>query len=57
MPGIGRQSAERIIAETSIVMEPFRLADAFASRAGLVPENARKKANKPDQKRCPCCYS
>ena len=48
MPGIGRQSAERIIAETGIVMEQFRSADAFASWAGLVPgchESAGKKAN------------
>lgn len=46
IPGIGLQSAQRIIAETGIVMEQFRSADAFASWAGLVPgcnESAGKK--------------
>lgn len=38
IPGIGLQSAQRIIAETGIVMEQFRSADAFASWVGLVPE-------------------
>ncbi len=45
IPGIGLQSAQRIIAETDIVMEQFRSADVFASRVGLVPkcnESARK---------------
>ena len=37
IPGIGLQSAQRIIAETGIIMEQFRSADAFASWAGLVP--------------------
>jgi transposase len=36
-PGVGRRSAEHIIAETGIVMTQFRSADAFASWAGLVP--------------------
>lgn len=46
IPGIGLQSAQRIIAETGIVMEQFRNADAFASWVGLVPqcnESAGKK--------------
>ena len=46
IPGIGLQSAQRIIAETGIVMKQFRSADAFASWAGLVPgcnESAGKK--------------
>jgi transposase len=38
MPGIGLQSAQRIIAETGIIMEQFRNADHFCSWAGLVPE-------------------
>jgi transposase len=38
IPGVGRRSAERIIAETGIVMTQFRSAAAFASWAGLVPE-------------------
>lgn len=44
--GIGRRSAERIIAETGIEMKQFRNADHFASWAGLVPgcnESAGKK--------------
>lgn len=46
IPGIGRRSAERIIAETGIVMSQFYSADHFASWAGLVPgcnESAGKK--------------
>lgn len=46
IPGIGRRSAERILAETGIKMEQFRNADHFASWAGLVPgcnESAGKK--------------
>ena len=46
IPGIGRRSAERIIAETGIEMKQFRNADHFASWAGLVPgcnESAGKK--------------
>ncbi len=46
IPGIGRRSAERIIAETGIVMTQFRNADHFASWIGLVPgcnESAGKK--------------
>lgn len=38
IPGIGRQSAERILAETGINMEQFKNADHFSSWAGLVPE-------------------
>ena len=48
IPGIGRRSAERILAETGVVMEQFRNADHFASWAGLVPgcnESAGKKKN------------
>ena len=37
IPGIGRRSAERIIAETGIEMKQFRNADHFASWAGVVP--------------------
>ena len=46
IPGIGRRSAERIIAETGIEMKQFHNADHFASWAGLVPgcnESAGKK--------------
>ena len=46
IPGIGRRSAERIIAETGVVMSQFYSADHFASWAGLVPgcnESAGKK--------------
>ena len=46
IPGIGRRSAERILAETGVVMEQFHNADHFASWAGLVPgcnESAGKK--------------
>lgn len=46
IPGIGRRSAERILAETGTAMEAFRNADHFASWAGLVPgcnESAGKK--------------
>lgn len=46
IPGIGRRSAERIIAETGIEMKQFRNADHFASWAGLVSgcnESAGKK--------------
>ena len=48
IPGIGRRSAERIIAESGVVMTQFRNVDHFASWAGLVPgcnESARKKKN------------
>ncbi|RFZ76528.1 IS110 family transposase [Lacrimispora amygdalina] len=38
IPGIGLQSAQRIIAEAGIAMEQFRSADHFSSWAGLVPE-------------------
>ena len=38
IPGIGRRSAERIIAETGIDMGQFKSAAHFASWAGLVPE-------------------
>lgn len=46
IPGIGKRSAERILAETGIDMMHFRNADHFASWAGLVPgcnESAGKK--------------
>ena len=46
IPGIARRSAERIIAETGVVMTQFHNADHFASWAGLVPgcnESAGKK--------------
>lgn len=46
IPGIGRRSAERIIAETGVIMTQFSNADHFASWAGLVPgcnESAGKK--------------
>ena len=46
IPGIGRRSAERIIAETGVIMTQFSSADHFASWAGLVPgcnESAGKK--------------
>ena len=46
IPGIGRRSAERIIAETGVDMSQFYSADHFASWAGLVPgcnESAGKK--------------
>jgi transposase len=48
MPGIGLQSAQRIIAEVGIVMEQFPSADHFASWCGIVPacnESAGKKKN------------
>lgn len=38
MPGVGRQSAERILAETGIEMEHFQNESRFCSWAGLVPE-------------------
>ena len=38
MPGIGRQSAERILAETGVEMEHFQNESRFSSWAGLVPE-------------------
>ena len=53
IPGIGLQSAQRIIAETGIIMEQFRSADAFASWAGLVPgcnESAGKKMKVRERK-------
>ena len=46
IPGIARRSAERILAETGVVMSQFCNADHFASWAGLVPgcnESAGKK--------------
>lgn len=48
MPGVGLQSAQRIIAEVGIVMEQFPSADHFASWCGIVPEcneSAGKKKN------------
>ena len=38
IPGIGRQSAERILAETGIEMEHFQNQSRFCSWAGHVPE-------------------
>jgi len=53
IPGIGRRSAERILAETGVDMGHFRNADHFASWAGLVPgcnESAGKKKSSRIQK-------
>ena len=36
MPGIGRKSAERILAETGVEMEHFQNESRFSSWAGLV---------------------
>lgn len=44
--GIGRRSAERIIAETGINMEQFKNADHFASWAGFVPESNESAGKK-----------
>lgn len=38
IPGIGRQSAERILAEAGVEMEHFQNESRFSSWAGLVPE-------------------
>lgn len=38
IPGIGRQSAERILAETGVEMEHFQNESSFSSWSGLVPE-------------------
>ena len=38
IPGIGRRSAERILAETGVEMEHFQNESRFSSWAGLVPE-------------------
>ena len=38
IPGIGRQSAERILAETGVEMEHFQNESRFSPWAGLVPE-------------------
>ena len=38
IPGIGRQSAERILAETGVEMEHFQNESRFSSWADLVPE-------------------
>ena len=38
IPGNGRQSAERILAETGVEMEHFQNESRFSSWAGLVPE-------------------
>jgi len=38
MPGIGRKSAEQILAETGVEMEHFQNESRFSSWAGLVPE-------------------
>jgi len=46
IPGIGRRSAERIIAETGIVMEQFKNAEHFSSWAGLVPGDNKSAGKK-----------
>ena len=46
MPGIGRKSAERILAETGVEMGHFQNESRFSSWAGLVPEG-----NKPAKRR------
>jgi transposase len=46
IPGIGRRSAERILAETGVDMGQFRNADHFASWAGLVPGNNESAGKK-----------
>lgn len=54
IPGIGRQSAERILAETGVEMEHFQNESRFSSWAGLVPEckeSAGKKNEQPNPKR------
>lgn len=38
IPGVGRKSAERILAETGVEMEHFQNESRFSSWAGLVPE-------------------
>lgn len=38
IPGIGRRSAERFLAETGVEMEHFQNEPRFSSWAGLVPE-------------------
>ena len=38
IPGVGRQSAERILAETGVELEHFQNESRFSSWAGLVPE-------------------
>lgn len=50
IPGIGRRSAERILAETGINMEQFQSAAHFASWAGLVPENNESAGKKKSTK-------
>lgn len=53
IPGIGRQSAERILAETGVEMEAFKKESQFSSWAGLVPEckeSAGKKMSTRIQK-------
>ena len=54
MPGIGRKSAERILAETGVEMEHFQNESRFSSWAGLVPEckeSAGKKMSTRIRKR------
>lgn len=50
IPGIGRRSAERIIAETGIDMGQFQSAAHFASWAGLVPECNKSAGKKKSTK-------
>ena len=38
IPGSGKQSTERILAETRVEMEHFQNESRFSSWAGLVPE-------------------
>lgn len=46
MPGIGRKSAERILAETGVEMEHFQNESRFSSWAGLVPERKESAGKK-----------
>ena len=51
MPGIGRKSAERILAETGVEMEHFQNEARFSSWAGLVPEGKDQNVKKVPGKR------
>lgn len=46
IPGIGRRSAERILAETGVEMEHFQNESRFSSWAGLVPEGKESAGKK-----------
>ena len=56
MPGIGRKSAERILAETGVEMEHFQNESRFSSWAGLVPE-CKESAGKKMSTRIPVSYT